>query len=206
MRNAALFLALISCAPYSRRVPEALLQKLPYESKIELLEAENELALAVDRLDEARAEIQRAREATRRAKERLAAAEDEVGDAKEPLSKEVAELAVAEAEARVAFLRRRQEQNLRQESMQELSLSCARANFELARLKVAKKAKVEGSESIPQPDFEEQLRACEEAVSSFQAAAKEKAQELAAAREAWEKSKHALAKKTFDARASPYVE
>ena len=42
--------------------------KLPYEAKIELLEAENDLALAVDRLDEARAEVSRARDQIRRAR------------------------------------------------------------------------------------------------------------------------------------------
>ena len=34
-----------------RRVPMDVLEKLPYEAKIELLEAENDLALAVDRLE-----------------------------------------------------------------------------------------------------------------------------------------------------------
>ena len=53
-----------------RHVPLDVLEKLPYEAKIELLEAENDLALAVDRLDEARAEVARARDQIRRGKDR----------------------------------------------------------------------------------------------------------------------------------------
>ncbi|MBI3181902.1 MAG: hypothetical protein HYZ28_07135 [Myxococcales bacterium] len=207
-RSALLLLGLFcaACASYGKRVPDRLLEKLPYESRIELLEAENDLALAIDRLDEAKAEILRTRDAIRRAKDRRSAAKDEVGKADDNIAREVAELAVAEADARVDFLRARQQVNVEEERIHELALRCAHARFELARVQITRKAKVEGSESLPVPDFEGQVKECEAAVAQRRAESRERAQQMAQAKDAWEKQKSALAKKTFDARASPYVE
>ena len=53
---------LAACGPrYGMRVPDDMVKKLPYETRIELLEAENDLALAIDKLDQASSEILRAR-------------------------------------------------------------------------------------------------------------------------------------------------
>lgn len=209
MRKAPwLLLALLAaCGPkYGKRVPNGLLEKLPYEVRIELLEAENDLALAIDRVDEAQAEISRARDALRRGKARLSAAEDEVDRAEDAVSREVAELAVLEAEARVEYIRSRQKVNVRNLALQELALRCAFARFEEARLGLARKAKVEGSESLSPQDFAEQVKACDEELAEKRAAAKELTEAAVAAKAEWEKHKAALAKKTFDARASPFVE
>ncbi len=55
-------------------------------------------------------------------------------------------------------------------------------------------------------DFDEQVKECDAEVLELRAELKEVSTAAAAAKEAWEKQKTALAKKTFDARASPYVE
>ena len=196
-----------ACGPkYNLRVPDDQLQKLPYESRIELLEAENELAVAIDHRDEAVSEVGRAREALRRAKDRLAAADDELSEADDKVASEVAMLAVEEANARVEFLRAQQQLNVKGLALFELSLRCAHARFELARLHVARKAKVEGSESLAVPKFEGQVKACEDEVAERKAQLTEQTQAAAGAKESWDKRKSALAKKTFDARASPFVE
>ncbi|MFZ5468626.1 MAG: hypothetical protein ACOZIN_04235 [Myxococcota bacterium] len=194
------------CNRYSRRVPDDVLKRLPYESRIELLEAENELALAIDHLDEAKAEVSRTRDGLRRAKDRLGAAKNEVGEAEDDVSRDVAELAVLEAESRVAFLRARQVVNVKKEAIQELALRCAHARFEVARVNVARKAKVEGAEGLSTEEFESQAKSCEEAVAEKKTALKEELEEEKAAKSTWDKDKRELAKKTFDARASPYVE
>ena len=127
--------AVTGCAgAYGRRVPDSLVSKLPFETRIELLEAENDLGVAIDKRDEAQNEVLRARDGLRRAKARLSAAHDEVGRAKDDLSKEVATLAVAEAEARVDYLRAQQDVNVRRADLEELALRCAQARYELARL------------------------------------------------------------------------
>lgn len=199
--------ALAACGPpYSRTVPRELVARLSYESRIELLEAENDLALAVDKLDEARNEVLRTRAALRRARDRNHAAHREAGQARDELSREVARLAIHEAEARAEYLRARQDVNVKVEELEELGLRCAFARFQVARLGVARKAKVEGSERLRPEEFDAQVKACEEDVARRKKGLAERIQRADKLKAAWEEKKGALAKKTFDARASPYVE
>lgn len=202
-----LLLLAAACGPrYGMRVPDALVTKLPYESRIELLESENDLALAIDRVDEASNEIVRTRDALRRAKEREAAAKEEESRAPDAASKEVAKLAIEEARARVEYLRAKQRLNVGRQEVEALSLRCAFARFELARLAATRKAKVEGSEKLEPRKYEAQLSECEAEVKAGQATLGAEIAQEKTAREGWEVKKSALAKKTFDARASPYVE
>ncbi|MFL5318768.1 MAG: hypothetical protein ACJ790_03870 [Myxococcaceae bacterium] len=205
--GAVTLLLLAGCGPkYGMKVPGSMLDKLPYESRIELLEAENDLAVAIDHRDEAENEVLRTRDALRRAKDRLSAAEDEASDADDKVAKEVAELAVQEANARVDFLRAQQVVNVKKLDIEDISLRCAHARFEMARLGLARKAKVEGSESLDPKAFEEQAKSCDSEVGEMKTALKEQTTAAEQARDSWDKQKAALAKKTFDARASPYVE
>lgn len=189
-----------------KRIPGKIIDQLPYEAKIELLEAENDLALAVDRLDEAKSEVLRAREHIRRAKSRRSAASDEVSAARDPLSRDVAELAVTEADRRVEWLRARQRVNVKEEDVAAQNLTCAKWRFELSRLTTARKAKLEGSEQIDPASYEVEVKSCEERVAELKEAAKQATAEAEALRGEWDQARAALAKKTFDARASPYVE
>jgi hypothetical protein len=189
-----------------KRVPGNVLDKLPYEAKIELLEAENDLALAVDRLDEARNEVARARDQIRRSKDRLSAAKDEVGNAHDPLSKEVAQLAVSESEKRVDYLRAHQRVNGKDEDLADKNLGCAFARYEQSRLAAARKAKLEGSEKLDPAQFEAQVKECEAGYAEMKVKMKETSAEADKFRTEWDAARATLAKKTFDARASPYVE
>jgi hypothetical protein len=196
----------LACGCGLRRVPGDVLEKLPYEAKIELLEAENDLALAVDRLDEARNEVARARDGLRRAKDRQKAADDEVDNAQDATSKDVALLAVVEAEKRVDWLRAQQKVNVREEELSDKNLRCAYARYEQSRLAAARKAKLEGSESLSVEQFDAQVKDCEASYAELKGQLKETSTEAQAVRAEWEKARAALARKTFDARASPYVE
>ena len=55
-------------------------------------------------------------------------------------------------------------------------------------------------------EFEAQVSECDAEVKAERAGLGEDTADEKSAREAWEKKKSALAKKTFDARTSPYVE
>lgn len=206
MKRALLMLAVVAFGCDLKRVPLKVLEQLPYEAKIELLEAENDLALAVDRLDEAKAVVGRTRDQIRRGKDRYDAARAEVNQAQDALSREVAELAVVEATARVEFLRAQQKLNVAEESLADQGLTCASARYEVARLTAARKAKLEGSEKLEPAVFDEQLKKCEERYAAQKEKAKTSSDEAGQVRAEWDKAKAALAKKTFDARASPYVE
>jgi hypothetical protein len=204
--TALLMLALLASGCGLKRVPGNVLEKLPYEAKIELLEAENDLALAVDRLDEARNEVARARDRIRRGKDRRSAASDEVGDAKDATSREVAQLAVVESEKRVDWLRAQQRVNVREEDLADRNLTCAFARYEQAKLTAARKAKLEGSERLDPADFDKQVKDCEARYAEDKEKVKATAAEAEVSRADWDQARAALAKKTFDARASPYVE
>lgn len=189
-----------------KRVPGNILEKLPYEAKIELLESENDLALAVDRLDEAKNEWNRTRDQIRRAKDRLDAAKSEVSNAADDTSREVAELAVEEAKKRVEWLRASQRINGKEEDLAEKNLDCAYARYEQARLAAARKAKLEGSEALDPEVFQAQVTKCEEQYAEMKENLKESNTEAEQFRADWDAARAALAKKTFDARASPFVE
>lgn len=207
MRNLLLVVALAALGACGvKRVPQTILENLPYEAKIELLESENDLALAVDRLDEARAEVARTRDQIRRAKDRYSAAKSEVSAAQDALSKEVAELAVVESDARVEWLRARQRVNVREESLADQNMTCALARHEQSRLAAARKAKLEGSEDYDPAVFDQQVKDCDAEYAALKDKLKETNTEADAVRAEWEKARAALAKKTFDARASPFVE
>ncbi|MCU0698329.1 MAG: hypothetical protein MUC96_17640 [Myxococcaceae bacterium] len=207
MRTPFLFAALALCLGCGiKRIPQTILDKLPYEAKIELLESENDLALAVDRLDEARAEVNRTRDQIRRAKDRYSAAKSEVSAAQDQLSREVAELAVLEADARVEWLRARQRVNVREETLADQALTCAMARYEETRLAAARKAKLEGSEDYDPARFKQQVADCDAEYTALKEKLKETNTEAEGVRAEWEKARAALAKKTFDARASPFVE
>ena len=96
MRKAFVITLLVLTGCGVKRVPDSIIEKLPYEARIDLLEAENDLAIAVDKLDETRNEVTRTKEQIRRSKDRLSAANGEVGSASDSTSKEVARLAVLE--------------------------------------------------------------------------------------------------------------
>ena len=178
-----LLLAAGCSSRYGAKVPDSLVRQLPYENKIDLLEAENDLFIAYDKVDEAENEVSRTRDQLRRAKRAEGLASDEVGQARDPASKEIAQLTV-----------------------EEVARQCAVARYQLARLLAVRKAKVPGSESYKPEDFERQVKACDAEVADRKKGEKPDEERVARARADWEKRKEVLARRTFDARASPFVE
>ena len=140
-----LLLAMGCGGKYGRTVPDDMVNKLTYENKIDLVEAENDLFVAYDRVDETENEILRTRDQIRRAKRSESAAGDEIGQARDPGSKEVALLARDEAQARVTYLRARQDVNVRNKELEELNRQCAVARYQLARLTAVQKVKPPGA-------------------------------------------------------------
>jgi len=204
---AALLLLGMGCGGhYSTKVPDDLVRQLPYENKIDLLEAENELFIAYDRVDEAENVVGQTRDQIRRAKRAEGIASDEVGQSKDPATKEIAQLTVEEIRARIDYLRARQSLNVELVDVEEVARQCAVARYQLARLQAVRKAKIKGSESYKPEDFERQAKACEAEVAERRKDLKPDEERLTKTRADWEKKKEVLAKRTFDARASPFVE
>jgi hypothetical protein len=200
-------LAAAACGgKYGRSVPDSMVNTLTYENKIDLVEAENDLFVAYDKVDEAENEILRTRDQIRRAKKSESLASEEIGQAKDPATKDVAMLARDEAEARVTYLRAKQDLNVRNRSLDELNRTCAVARYQLARLQAVRKVKVPGSEGYDPKDFELQVKQCETELAEKKKASKPEQERMEKARAEWEKKRDLLARKTFDSRASPFVE
>jgi hypothetical protein len=205
--SVALALTFSACGPsYGVRVPPDMLGSLTYENRVDLLEPENEVALAVDKLDEAENDVERTRQSLRRAKSRAQGAHEEEGQAKDDPSREVASLAIAEAESRIEYLRAKQEVNLRERRAEELNVRCALAHFEESRLQVLRKYKIKGSERLRPDDFTRQSKECQAELARLRDEVGETLKAAQAAEQTWTTHKTAVAKRTFDARASPYVE
>jgi hypothetical protein len=208
-RTATLWMVLgvLGCgSKYGRTVPDDMVGKLSYENKIDLVEAENDLFVAYDKVDESENEVLRTRDLIRRAKKSEGLASDEIGQARDPTSKEVAQLAREEAQARVDYLRARQDLNVRNRELEEQNRQCAVARYQLARLTAVRKVKVPGSERYDPKEFEHQVKLCEAELADRKKRSKPDQDRLEKARAEWEKKRDVLARKTFDARASPFVE
>lgn len=199
-------LALLASACSVKRVPASMLAQLPYESRIELLEAENALAVAMDRVDEARAERARLRRAIQRTEALLGTAETERDSAKDPALREVASLAVSEARARRDHQRALRAWRGAQLEVETLALRCASLRFEESRLKIVRELKVAGSEALSPEDFRRQTAGCEEDEKESRAALAKEEAPVKAALAAWEQQRDALAGRTYETRASVYVE
>jgi hypothetical protein len=210
LRTTAWFWALLLAAgcggKYGRTVPDDLVNKLTYEDKVDLVEAENDLFVAYDKVDDAENEILRTRDQIRRAKKSESLASEEIGLARDQVSKELASLARDEAQARVEYLRAKQDLNVRNRGLDELNRTCAVTRYQLARLTAVRKVKVPGSERYDPKDFERQARQCEAELADQRKASKPEQERTEKARAEWEKKRDVVARKTFDARASPFVE
>jgi hypothetical protein len=191
---------------YSRKVPDDMVNKLTYEDKVDLVEAENDLFVAYDRVDDAENEILRTRDQLRRAKKSESLANGEIGQAKDQATKELAVLAREEAQARVEYLRARQDLNVRNRELDELNRTCAITRYQRARLTAVRKVKVPGSERYEPKDFEVQVKQCEGELADRRKAAKPERERMEKTRAEWEKRRDVVARKSFDARASPFVE
>ena len=198
-----------SCSPraarYGMRVPDALVKKLPYETRIELLEAENDLALAIDKVDEARA--------TRSPRPRQHPPRH--APAPRPPSGEVdrAEDAVSQRGGPARHRRRRRRAWSTCARGSELNVALQERGAARAALRL-RPLRAGAADGRPQGEGGGQRGAGPEGVRGpgdrvrrgGEGGARELGEDSAeekAAREAWEAKKAALAKKTFDARASP---
>ena len=177
---------------YGRTVPDDMVNKLTYEDKVDLVEAENE--------------ILRTRDQIRRAKKSESLASGEIGQAKDQPTKDLAVLARDEAQARVEYLRAKQDLNVKNRELDELGRTCAITRYQAARLTAVRKVKVPGSERYDPKDFDKQVKQCEGELADRKKGAQPQRERMEKARAEWEKKRDVVARKTFDARASPFVE
>lgn len=142
--------------------------KLPYEARVYLLDAEEDLMTARARADQADRELYRARHA-------LGDADRRHDRLREPVLKKEAKAEVAVAEAQVV----RAEKSL--ELLDQAAL-CAERRYDAARARAEVKFKVKGADEGEALKLDERALACEAKLDKREAALAEAEEKLARAR------------------------
>lgn len=200
-------LALTGCGLL--RVDEAAVARLPLESKLDLIEAENDLFIALDAVDEAAQRLGETREEYAGADARIDEAKEALGQAeagKDPKGVEIARLSVQESKQRKDFLSAWVDAVDLQLEVERAKLELARARYERTRAQVVKKANVEGAQKIKVEDFDQQVAALEAAVKKALERAKAGNAAAEKVRGTWYATRRTLASKTGGAQGSPWVE
>lgn len=207
---AALALCAAACAgPVSTRVKPALVQALPVESRIELLDAENALFAAVDAQDAARDALE---EAERQA-EQAGANVDEARaqrkharEAHDAAAESVADLAITEAEARAQFLKVQRKVLRAGLKRADAELDAARGRYELAKAREVKRVALQGTESLKLEAYEAQVQRLDERVKAVAGDEEAVRADAQAKKKEWDQAREQLARATGGAQGSAFVE
>ncbi len=168
----------------SERVDEALRDEFPVEGRRWAFEAENEVIIALDRRDAARAALAAASDRVARA-EAWEDVADRSGKAKAPVA------------ALVAWRKEQRRQRVARLEEAEVEVYCARAAFELtkARLAVRFGLPVKARYLVP---FEAQYEACAQEQAQASAAVQDAESRAGKALERWRDSRREYVSKTGD--------
>jgi hypothetical protein len=190
-------------------VDESAVARLPLESKLDLIEAENDLFIAIDSVDEATNRLGETRDDYHNADNRIAEAKEALKNAEQandPKLIEIGKLSVQESKDRKDFLDSWVDVMSAMLDVERVKLELARARYEKNRAQAVKKANVEGAQKITVADFDKQVAGLEADVKK--ALEKAQAQNVAAekVRGTWYATRRVLASKTGGAQGSPWVE
>ncbi|MBI5544003.1 MAG: hypothetical protein HY901_08960 [Deltaproteobacteria bacterium] len=205
----AIALALLTCGCGIKRVDEAAVARLPLESKLDLIEAENDLFIAVDSVDEAANRVLETREDYRNADQRISEAKEALATAEsanDPKLVEIGKLSVQESKERKEFLSAWEDVMWAMLDVEKAKLDLAKARYERSRAQAVKKANVEGAQKIKVDDFDKQVAELEAAVKKETAAAQSQNANAEKVRGTWYATRRVLAAKTGGAQGSPWVE
>lgn len=199
-----------ACGPsVSLRVQDRSLKDLPLESRLDLLDAENDLFAAIDRRDDAEQVIDDAKVAFHRADQRVSEEEhnlDQARDRKDTAGIDVGKLAVTEAKAH----RRVQDWqvDLARDALdvEDARLLVAQARFERAKAEVARKAKTPGAAELKLKDFDRQVDDLSKHVKNVQQDADKEQKKSEKDRQKWQTLARQLAALTGGAQGSAWVQ
>ena len=161
------------------RVDESAVQRLPLEAKLDLIEAENDLFIAVDAVDEAATRVLETREDEKKADNAISEAGEALSQAEQVKDQkliDISQLSVTEGRQHRDFLSAWEDVMWAQLDVEKAKLELARGRYEKARAQAVKKANVMGAQSIKVEDFDKQVKEYEATVMTrMDGAAKEAA-------------------------------
>jgi hypothetical protein len=213
IRKTALALALMSlaaCGPsVSLRVSRQDVQELPVEERLDLLDAENDLFVAIDKRDDASQAVDDAKVAYRQSARRLSASVadlDRAERAGNPQDMALAKIAVQEARLGRRYQSLASDLAAGNLEAMDAELLVARARFEKAKAEAVRRAKVKGSSEIVVAKFSDQLTRLERYAAKSEKSLQAIQAKADAARNAWLAVGQKLSDLTGGAKGSPWVQ
>ena len=191
------------------RVDETAVQRLPLESKLDLIEAENDLFIAVDAVDEAVNRVQETRDDAKKADAAVAEAYEalkQAEQAKDTKLAEIGRLSVLECKQRQDFISAQEDVMWAHLDVEKAKLELARARYERSRAQAVKKANVEGAQKIKLDDFDQQVKECEGTVKKRMEAVVKQTAAAEKVRGVWYATRRSLSTTTGGGQGSPWVE
>ncbi|MBN1960942.1 MAG: hypothetical protein JW841_08345 [Deltaproteobacteria bacterium] len=205
----ATVLLLGGCGGLSYQVDRDLLLEVSVENKLLLFEAENEVSIAIDELEQISRQIQKVKQqiSSVNSQRNAAEADYERADSKEDekamqiakTSADILELKKDFLEARVSLF----EEKLK---AQDGLVRVAFAKYELAKAKLVKKNNVRGADKIDLADYEAQVDEVVAVAREEQQAINETEKEVETLRKQWLDSRNQLEQTSGGGAASPWAD
>ncbi len=203
------FLSLAACGGgVSLRVPKKSLDALPVDERLDLLDAENDLFVAIDKHDDAVEAVRDAREAYRRAASQVAQAVRDLDRSSGSSDPEavVAREELVEAKLHRAWLDRSIDLAEEALAVADEEVLVARARLERAKAQAVERAKVPGAASLSMRDFDAQVVRLERREKSLRDDLANDRKHANEERGAWLSESRKLSDMTGGALGSPWVE
>lgn len=201
------FAALSGCG--HSRAGERSLAALSMESKLNLIEAENDLFAAVDAVDEASSRVRETREECEKGDERYRAAQEALKlarGAKDKTYLEIAQLSLQESKERRAWLDAWLAVQRKLLEAEKAKLELARCRYERTEVQLVKKARVANAEKVDLTYFDARIKNLEADAKRATDRAQKEAESAEKAKNVWSATQRALSKKTGGGQGSPWVE
>ncbi len=202
-------LSLAGCGGLAYTVDRKLLGDLAIEHKLTLFEAENEMFIAEDELEQLSRQAHEARVAIQRAEAGINESESDFERAqakKDNAAAGLAQSAVAAQGKKIEYLDASLTLLSARLAMQAILVSVADARYELAKAKLVKRNNVRGAAEVMLEDFERQVDQYMEKAHARQADVDAAAKIADAKKNDWRAARQALSKASGGGLGSPWAD
>lgn len=192
-----------ACNYLSYSVDNDAFATMSVDKKMRLFDAENDVSIAEDEREQMRERLRQIREDMRAVKRQRAALEEDVRNRGEADADRTMDLADTMWDRRLDYLDMSLDYMKGRIGVQGTLISLARAKFELAKVLLIKKNKLEGSESLTVRDFEQQVSEIAQRAKAEQAELDRTKPPLERARLQWLKLRDDVAASSLSALGTP---
>ncbi len=199
--------ALLGCG--HARVSDQSLAALPLEAKLDLIEAENDLFIAIDAVDEMSNRVLETKEDYQKSDERIREAKEalKLAEASSDVNhRAIAELSIQESKERRAWLDAWLSVQWALLDAEKAKLELAKARYERVQAQTVKKANVAGAEKINLADFDRRVADLEADSKKAAERAQKEAETAEKVKSTWSATRRTLAQKTGGGQGSAWVE